>query len=179
MSSKLKVQAVWRITTDELCRIVHDAANSPMSNRAKGMMIDRTLRIISNIITNEDEDAGQNSLTARFGALYWSEKAYSKYQELIESGLTHRQACMAKDDNGKSIYINEHQYPINIAKQGVMFNEWSLDKLKKHMYNYGKFIVILKEQDKKIKVTTTTEIDIAEGRYDDAGINIRRIEWQK
>jgi hypothetical protein len=168
----------WKNTTDELCRIVHDAANSPMSNRAKGMLIDRILRIISNVITNEDEDAGQNSLTSRFGALYWSEKAYNRYKELIESGLTHRQACNAKDDKGKSIYINEHQYPVNIAKKGVMFKKWSLDKLKKHMYNYGKFIVILKEQDENL-LTTTTNIDIAEGRYDDANINIRRIEWPK
>lgn len=178
MSSKIKVQSVWRITTDELCRIVHDAANSPMSNRAKGMLIDRTLRIISNVITNEDDDAGQNSLTARFGALYWSEKALDKYNSLIELGLTHRQACNAKGADGKSVYINEHQYPVNIVKQGVMFNEWSLDKLKKHMYNYGKFIVILKEQDKDL-LTTTTKMDIAEDRYANANIKIRKVQWKK
>ena len=164
----------WKTTTDELCRIVHDAANSPISDRAKGMLIDRTLRIISNVISNEDESAGQNSLTARNGALYWSKKAYAKYKELVQSGLSHRQACNAKDADGKSIYINEHQYPVNIAKQCVMFDGWSLDKLKEHMYNYGKFIVVLKQQDKEL-LSTTTDMNIAEERYADANIQIIKI----
>jgi hypothetical protein len=164
----------WKTTTNELCKIVIETAKSNISNRAKGMLIDRTLRVISNVVTNEDENAGQNSLTARFGALYWSEQALDKYNELIEKGFTHRQACNYKDEFGKSIYINEHQYPVNIAKQGVMFSEWSLDKLQKHMYNYGKFIVVLKHQDKEL-LTTTDDMNIAEDRYANANIKIKKI----
>ena len=93
---------------------------------------------------------------------------------IVQSGLSHRQACNAKDANGKSIYINEHQYLVNIAKQGVMFDGWSLDKLKEHMYNYGKFIVVLKQQDKEL-LSTTTDMNIAEERYADANIQIIKI----
>ena len=55
-----------------------------------------------------------------------------------------------------------------------MFDGWSLDKLKEHMYNYGKFIVVLKQQDKEL-LSTTTDMNIAEERYADANIQIIKI----
>ena len=160
----------WKETTDELLELTYKTISTDISYRAKKTVINSMLRLTSNIISSEDKDIGQSSPTSRYGCKRWSEEAYKFYNSLRENGMTHKQACYGKR-NGRSAYINEHQYPLAIAKKGLLKNEWSLEQLKDFMYNYGSYTVITKEEDLRLKPAHS----ILEGhnRYKDAGIKIR------
>lgn len=160
----------WKKTTDELLRLTYDTANTDTPYRVRECVIDKTLRIASNVISSEDENIGQSSATSRYGCKRWSIKAYEFYNSLIDKGMTHKQACFGRID-GRSAYINEHEYPLSIVKKALINESWSLNQLKDYMYKYGSYTVVTREEDLKLKPATT----ISEGhdRYKNAGIQIR------
>ena len=165
--------ADWKKTTDELLELTHDMANVKYTPyRTKECVIDKTLRIASNIITSEDKDIGQSSPTSRYGCKRWSKEAYKVYNDFRKEGMTHKQACYARV-NGKSAYINEHQYPLSIVKKALLNDGWTLEQLKDYMYTYGSYTVVTKEEDLRLKSVGT----IKEGhdRYKNANIEVLKI----
>ena len=89
-----------------------------------------------------------------------------------EEGMTHKQACYARV-NGKSAYINEHQYPLSIVKKALLNDGWTLDQLKDYMYTYGSYTVVTKEEDLKLKSVST--IKEGHNRYENANIEVLKI----
>tara|TARA_X000001382_G_scaffold64607_1_gene44769 strand:+ start:5417 stop:5938 length:522 start_codon:yes stop_codon:yes gene_type:complete len=167
------MESNWKKTSDELLRITFDAANMDAPYRTRECVIDKTLRIASNVISSKDENIGQSSPTARYGCLRWSKEAYDLYLSFRKEGMSHKQACYAKV-NGKSPYINEHEYPLSIVKKSLLNGNWNLDKLKEYMYSYGSFTVVTKEEDRRLKTVTT--IHEGKARYSNAGINVLNLK---
>jgi hypothetical protein len=159
----------WKKTSDELLRLTHEIANTDTPYRLRECVIDRTLRMVSNVISSEDENIGQSSPTSRYGCKRWSKEAFKVYKECIDSGMTHKQACYAKK-NGRSAYINEHEYPLSIVKKALINDGWSLEQLKDYMYKYGSYTVVTREEDLRLKPAKS--ISEAKKRYFNAGIEL-------
>ena len=159
----------WKKTTDELLRLTHEISNTDIPCRLRECVIDRTLRMASNVISSEDENIGQSSATSRYGCKRWSVKAKEFYSSLREEGKTHKQACFGKV-NGRSAYINEHEYPLSIIKKALIYDKWSLKQLKDYMYKYGGYTVVTREEDLRLKPASS--IEEGHKRYDNAGIKI-------
>ena len=162
----------WKKTTNELLKLTYEISKTDMPVRLREYAIDRTLRMASNIISSEDENIGQSSATSRYGCKKWSKEAYNFYTSERESGKTHKQACFGKL-NGRSAYINEHEYPLSIIKKLLLNENWSLKQLKDYMYKYGAYTAVSRKEDLRLKPART----ILEGnnRYKNAGIEIHEL----
>ena len=73
----------WKKTSDELLRLTHEIANTDTPYRLRECVIDRTLRMVSNVISSEDENIGQSSPTSRYGCKRWSKEAFKVYKSSI------------------------------------------------------------------------------------------------
>jgi hypothetical protein len=169
----------WEAEVDEYLLLAHHIAHTSLSQKYKKSILDRCLRGASDIISCESVSVNNNTMSMLQWCKRWSEEAYSLY-ELVREELTeqrngkvatHRQICNAKDENNKRYWTVEHQYPLVIAKDGLIHNSWSLNDLKNWMYDKGYATIVTQREEARL-LRYTKDILVASNRYNEAGIRV-------
>jgi hypothetical protein len=169
----------WKPQVDEYLRLAYEIAQSSLATKYKKSILDRCLRGASDIISCENLQIHNNTMSMIQWCRRWSVEALADY-EIVQENLTinrggkpptHRQVCEARDAYGKRYWTVEHQYPVLIPKNGLMFNNWGLAQLKDWMYTYGYATIITPGEDQDL-LTTTDSTEEASKRYKIAGIEV-------
>lgn len=169
----------WKSQVDEYLALGYHIAHTDLIQKYKKAILDRCLRGASDIISCESINVHNNTMSMLQWCKHWSSDAYSLYIEVgnalsIERGgkaPSHRQICNSRDESGKRYWTVEHQYPLVIAKDGLMFHSWSLDDLKEWMYDRGYATIVTQAEEARL-LKYTKDVLVASNRYSEAGISV-------
>jgi hypothetical protein len=110
-----------------------------------------------------------NTGACRINCKFWSEKAAAKWMSLEG---TSAKRSNTRGEDGKTIWVVEHQYPISIFIKLAFSGQMdSVEKIEDYLQKYNKYIIILSEEDRSLPKTVKT-IEEGHRRYEDAGIKI-------
>lgn len=161
----------WKEQADIIIKHAWDTAQLNIDRHYKNYLVDRTLRVASDIISSEGHTNG-----AIKTCIYWSEAAVELYkktkEDLIAQGKshTHKSIVSYKPKGQKSLWIVEHEHPLQIPKAGLL-SGWSVDQITEWMHKYGKCAIITREEDDRLPRNAKT-LEEAMKRYSNTGIKI-------
>lgn len=174
-----RIMTNWKEQSIEYLRLAHHIAQTELIVKYKKAILDRCLRGASDLISCESINVHNNTMSMIQWCLRWSEEALDTYYEVKESLThkrngkppTHRQICDARDVAGKRYWTVEHEHPLIIPKEGLMFENWSLDQLLDWMFLYGSATIITQSENKKL-LSFTKDMEEAKKRYSDVSIKV-------
>ena len=166
----------WKQQVDVILEIIIEIGSKKLEKKYKMYMMDKMLRIVSDIISSESLVTASTYTNLRT-CRRWSKGAVNLYNTIKEeitstSGQPVNRSMVIKQKiNGKHIFVVEHEYPLLIPKTGVLEKNWDTKTLREWMYNFSKITVITKEEDLKL-TKTSIDMETASKRYINAGIEI-------
>lgn len=169
----------WKDQSIEYLRLAHHIAQTDLIIKYKKSILDRCLRGASDLISCESINVHNNTMSMLQWCIRWSEKALETYYEVGEllteqrggKPPTHRQICNARDASGTRYWTVEHEHPLIIPKEGLMFENWSFDQLLDWMFTYGSATIITQSENKSL-TSFTKDMEEAKKRYSDVSIKV-------
>ena len=169
----------WLAQSTEYLRLAHHISQTTLITKYKKAILDKCLRGASDLISCESVNVHNNTMSMLQWCLRWSEEALDTYYN-VEINLTeqrngkpptHRQICDARDPFKTRYWTVEHEHPLIIPKEGLMFENWSFDQLSEWMFTYG-YATIITQSENKGLVSFTKSMEEAKKRYSDTGIKV-------
>jgi hypothetical protein len=169
----------WLEQSREYLSLAHHIAQTNLITKYKKSILDRCLRGASDLISCESINVHNNTMSMIQWCLRWSEQALETYYE-VEKELTeqrggkpptHRQVCNARDSFKTRYWTVEHEHPLIIPKEGLMFENWNFHQLSDWMFTYG-YATIITQSENKGLTSFTKDMEEAKKRYSDVDIKV-------
>ena len=159
--------------------LAYSCMNTNLLPKYQYHVIDRCLRGASDIISCETTKVHSNTASLIQWCKQWSKGAVEEYAQLFQilkdsrSGKPppHRHVCECRDAKRKRHFTAEHKFPIMIPKKGIRDRGWTLEEVRDWMWQHSKVTIVTQEENKRL-LAFTEDMEIANKRYENAGIEV-------